>query len=225
MDNIDKNSYILFKDKDVCILKPDTPYGILVFTKVDANKDICSQREGLYSYNELMKVKPELNLKSRANAHIDKEHDNLIFFRAPYNSDISSFEASYGYNPAELGKSFSKDSKSCIAVLRVDPEQTFVYSSEIRALGTYNNLLASRIPLKNYLTIIENNINIAIEDYPQKLRANLITYKKECVNANVKSKYPFFDYFPIERNTEIVVNIPHIPHEWLVECVLGPGLK
>lgn len=211
-----KNSYILYEDNDVCILKPDAPYGILIFTQT-TTKDVCS--EGLYSYNELMKVKPELGLKSQENALLPPNHNNLIFFRAPYNSDISSFESTYGGNPSSL--IFKKN--AVIATLRIDPDKTFVYSSELRiVMGDYEEpefqaLIQSRVPLKKYLKTIEENKMVKYRE-GKKIRTNLINYEKQLINEDIDSEFPYIDNFPIERNTEIVVNLPHIPHTWLVGC-------
>lgn len=207
-------SDILFQNHDVCILDPSSSRGVLIFTISSSAKVICS--EGLYSYNTLRHIKPELNLKNRH--HEDPEHDNLIFFRAPFHPNVSSFETSYKVkSPADL-----LPSRGALAIIRIDPDKTFVYSSEIRAKGTYADLQTSRILFNSYITRIENNLlHIGTHKPGHKVCANLITYYTDYVPLSYKCIYPKIEYLPIERMAEVVVKIPHIPPSWFVACYTG----
>lgn len=220
---------ILFQNDDVCVLKPDSPRGILIFSRVRLNKEnyktdeefeeakrnICS--EGVYSYNELKKQKPELGLTSRE-THGD--HDDLIFFRAPFTPDITTFESAYECRePSDLN--YVHDNHIITVLLRIDPEKTFVYSSELRAKQPamiYN----SRKPMMKYLEIIDKNKQIQrpnINPFNYKMVANLFTYEQSYRLNNIKSVFPYMDYWNINRNTEVVVKIPHIPGNWLHSCI------
>jgi len=186
------NSDVLFQDENVCILNPSSKRGILVFTISDS-WNICD--EGLYSHNELRKVHPELGLKNRN--HIDPTHNDLIFFRAPYNSDVSTFESSYdGISPAEMLGTYIKEA---IAVIRIDPDKTFVFSSEIRAIGhsvrtipkskLLEDLEQSRIPMTKYLKII--NEYSTMSSGSKKIISNLRTYEKRLVSFDFEVKYHY----------------------------------
>jgi hypothetical protein len=50
----------------------------------------------------------------------------------------------------------SKYSPETCVTIRIDPEKTYVYSSEIRAIGKYPDLLRSRIPMTVYLDKLRN---------------------------------------------------------------------
>ena len=207
-----EESDILYEDNDVCILKPDSDRGIIIFT-AGKSENMCE--EGLLSYNELRKRHPELGLKDRDHIVKDPNHDNLIFFRAPYHKDTSSFESSYdGKSPEK----FVSAGQKVLVTIRIDPEKTFVYSSETRALGTYQNLLNSRKPLLEYLDIIDSHPKNIV--YPNKLCGNIINYTKKIFPSNHTCMYPFKDYLPIERMAEVIVNIPYIPKEWFVGCYI-----
>ena len=220
----EKDSDVLFQNDDVCVLKPDSPRGILIFSRVrldrskyksdeefkKAKHNVCS--EGIYSHRELRTKKPELQLKDRA-THGD--HDDLIFFRAPFNSDISTFETAYGCSPSDLN--YAHENHIITVLLRIDPEKTFVYSSEIRAIKP-EVIKGSRRPMMEYLKIIQKNKELP---RPQKTkwRANLLSYELQYVSNSLHSSFPFHDYWNINRNTEVVVKIPHIPAEWLAGCI------
>ena len=205
-------SDVLFRDRDVCILRPDSPRGVLIFTGLNS-KDIC--REGLYSHNELQRRKPEIGLRSRQ--HIDPNHDDLIFFRAPYTADTSTFESSYDGNTLQQ----MLISRGAVAVIRVDPANTFVYSSEIRASAgaTYDYLLASRIPMLEYLRRIDGHIRIGYTPGYMPV-SNLIDYSKSLVPYGALVSFPR-STIPVERNAEVVVRIPYLPREWIVECLVS----
>jgi hypothetical protein len=207
------DSDIIFQDENVCILEPTSPRGIIIFT-ISKSWNIC--KEGLLSYNELRKRYPELGLINRSRSHVDPEHNNLIFFRAPYNSDTSTFESSYDGKPPQ--SMLGKFSKEALAIIRIDPEKTFVFSSETRAKGTYSDLLKSRIPMIDYLTRIKGHKDKFVK-YPGKICSNIITYEKNIVSQHFECKYPLEEYLPIERMAEVVVKLPHIPPEWFVGCI------
>lgn len=203
---------ILFQNEDVCILDPLSKKGVLIYTR-SSSKNICS--EGLYSYNELRKVHPELGLNNRG---YTDDHDDLIYFRAPYNYDVTSFTSSYGYNPINLIKYFGMNEGS-LSIIRIDPDKTYVYSSEVRVYyrGKSDTLNKSRINFNTYLSKIKDNMNVKIiKGY--KMASNILTYSKELFPVKYNMHLPWIEYFPIELNSEVIVKIPHIPLNWMVEC-------
>ena len=188
-------SDILFQDADVCILDPKSERGILVFTdSFRKGRDICD--EGLFSYNELRKRHPELGLLERGMRHPD--HNDLIFFRAPYNNVVSTFKSSYDKTPEEMGAG--------ITVIRIDPEKTFVYLSEARESSMTDDLAKKRTSMTKYLDeliplIKGGNMYYVFPSISDRLIADL----REHGNR-------------LSRFFEVVVKLPHIPPEWFVYC-------
>ena len=198
-------SDILFQNNDICILKPDSPRGIVVFTR-SKSTNICT--EGILSYNELRLRHPELGLTDRY--HHDLSHDDLIFFRAPYNSDTSTFETSYDRISAKVDQY-----SPAIALIKIDPNNTFVYLSEARSEGSYQDLLNSRISMRNYLDnvipVIKRANAYSLNDvYDGILSRSLIQHLKTYGSS-------------VTRFFEVVAKIPHIPTEWLVSCEVYNG--
>jgi len=193
---------ILFQDRDVCILNPASKRGLLVFTE-SKSINICD--EGLLSYNELRSRHPELGLEDRRMD--DPTHNDLIFFRAPYNNDVTTFESSYDGKPPKM-----LYSNGSVTVIRIDPSNTFVYLSEARAHGKAGDLQKSRISMDEYLGRIIPFIK-GFGKHPmryvytgdKKLSESLIIHVNSYDSA-------------ITRFFEVVVKIPHIPREWFVSC-------
>jgi hypothetical protein len=197
---------ILFQDRDVCILKPESKRGILVFT-VSKSINICD--EGLLSYNELRKRHPELGLEDRRMD--DPTHNDLIFFRAPYNNDVTTFESSYeGTQPISLLYSTNES----ITVIRIDPSNTFVYLSEARARGEAGDLQKSRISMYEYL----ERVIPFLKDYGKNKYKNPMRYLYTGDKKLSESLIHHVNDESITRFFEVVVKIPHIPREWFVSC-------
>ena len=215
------NDNILFQNEDVCILNPMSKKGILIFTK-SPSKNICS--EGLYSYNKLIDVHPELQLKHRA---YNNDHDDLIFFRAPYNYNVTSFKSSYDLDPVEFINDREIKNGS-LSIIRIDPEKTYVYSSLARDYYSEerdyyhddkNIIKNTRIPFNEYLRILKQNSYIIKQKGKyDKPVTDILSYEKKLFPINTQLTLPWIDYFPIERNSEVVVKLPHIPPNWIVEC-------
>lgn len=205
-----RKSDILFQNKDICILHPDSNRGILVY-HASMYTRICS--EGLFSYNEVRKRHPELKLRDRKATAINKNND-VIKFKAPFTSNTTNFETSYGSEPRQL---MGTDKPEVLVMIRVDPDKTFVYSSEARIRGDDETLIKSRIPLRSYLKRIANKTNLKI-DYPNEICGNILTYETKMVHSEDTCHYPWIKYMPIERNAEIIVERSYIPTNWFVAC-------
>jgi len=209
-------SDIMYQDDLVCILKPEVKKGIIVWThfKQPAEMDsLCKlglktgkqlQSEGIYFGRS--KIHP------------------YIFFRAPYYSkdiDYTSVEteiiSSYGEN--QIGTEPR-------VFIRVDPDRTFVFSSEIRIINP-NDIKKSKKSMSNYLKIINENAKIYETLIPltktQKqpvynlFSSKIIPLSYHGIYYN-KLEYPLNNY-PIERNSEILVSIPHLTPNYFVLCM------
>lgn len=183
---------VVFEDRDVCILHPNSQRGIWVFTKnsVPNGQPI---RTG-----EWMK----------ANVPSFKERDIFhpyVFFRAPYFAETPYYDAG-----AEA------------KWIRVDPDKTFVYSSEIRAasfqlgskIDTEVLIQNSRKSLAEYFEVITQNAIKFPNTAEFNVWYNLFTsearsFAKPLVEAkgfstNASPPFPFSAH-PINRNSEILV--------------------
>jgi hypothetical protein len=145
-----------------------------------------------------------------------------IFFRAPYYSrdiDYTSVET-------EINSSYGKGqigSESRVFI-RVDPDNTFVFSSEIR-VNFFNEadtkIFDSKKKLSEYLKIIKTNLeieNILLNKFlepRQKILYNLFSSKAKLF-PNTTNPGKLFSDAPINRNSEILVSIPHLTSNYFV---------
>tara|TARA_X000000368_G_C22853246_1_gene633096 strand:+ start:139 stop:837 length:699 start_codon:yes stop_codon:yes gene_type:complete len=198
------NTNVIFQTKDVVILKPDSKKGVLVGHHFDGRFNVT--KNGLRSGKSLKERNPSWAERTGLGLH-DK-----IFFRAPFYEDNTRF--------VEEFSSYGK-----CAFIRIDPERTFVYPSEVRASEEYGIdpqvINKFRKPFKDYMKAIKNN-----ERYPSGKYAvfyDMRTFEKLLFNPNIvnDSRFPYeyydFPYTtePIERNCEIVVHTDHISPEML----------
>jgi len=209
-------SDIMYKDDLVCILRPDVKKGIIVFTNFKqptGTDSLCNL--GLKTGEQLQKDGIDFG---RSKIH------PYIFFRAPYysrNIDYTSVET-------EINSSYGKGQigiKSR-AFIRVDPDNTFVFSSEIRNIfkhsvwyGKENTMINnSKKTLSEYLEIINNNREMRENVKPdKKIWYNLFTSKAVLFPIAAHPEEPFDDE-QIQRNSEILVLIPHLTPNYFVLC-------
>ena len=193
---------IMYEDDLVFILKPEVKKGILVFTQFDqplGMDSLCT--EGLKTGQQLQKEDIKFG---RGVYH------PYIFFCAPYYSrpiDYSTIDT-------EINSSFGYTNKNSKVFIRIDPDRTFVFSSEIRAQrpDCITELNKSKKTLTRYLQIIKENESIKIDF--EKEAYNLYTSQKK---YSLSKQYPL-DTSPIERNSEILVSIPHLIKDYFVIC-------
>ena len=186
--------YILYQDYDVCILKPDVKKGVLIFSVV-YDKNIF--KDGLKTGKQLKKEGIDFG---RSMIH------NYSFFRAPTFLQPTENECS-----------------SLKVWIKVDPKQTFVYSSEIRAkfspqfaFGTpeYLNTLErevtkSRKLMIEYLQILEENslhISNSNTDSLKKPFYNLFSSRVQMFPNTFTPQYPW-DCENINTNSEVLVRV------------------
>lgn len=174
--------HIIFQNEDVCILKPDSEYGVPVF-HWSLIPGIC--KNGLFSYNEFKRVHPELRLKTVK--HKDPDHFNHIYFRAPYSyPKRNTFEDFF--DGVSIEKIISGNSYTSLSIIKVDPTKTYVYFSETRKVGEFYNIINSRILLLKYIDILQYSKPSAYISRNKKIY--------EMINSN--------------ENWEVIVKIPHL---------------
>ena len=193
---------IMYQDDLVCILNPEVKKGILIFsqfTQLPEMNSLCT--EGLKTGQQLQKE----DIKFGRGVYYP-----YIFFCAPHYSrpiDYSTIDT-------EINSSFGYINKNSKVFIRVDPDRTFVFSSEIRAQrpDIITELNKSKKTLTRYLQIIKENESIKIDF--EKEAYNLYTSQKK---YSLSKQYPL-DTSPIERNSEILVSIPHLTPNFFVIC-------
>jgi len=199
-----KEDDILYKDDLVYILKPEVPKGIIVFSEFTQPPEIDSLcTEGLKTGQELQKEGINFGRKI---------YHPYIFFRAPYYSrpiDYTSIETEIN---SSYGKQVDMSSK---VFIRVDPDRTFVFSSEIREQrpDSITELNKSKKTLTRYLQIIKENESIKIDFENEAYHL----YSSRKIKTR-KREYPI-DTSPIEKNSEILVSIPYLTPNFFVLCI------
>ena len=211
---------ILFQDADVCILKPNVKKGILVFSQYE-------QPVGMPSLCEAgLKTGAQLQ-REGVNFGRSMIHD-YIFFRAPYVSN----PIDYTSIDTEIISSFGETAVSMpsAAWIRIDPEKTYVYSSEIRAkyspqfrVGSLNYLSdmesevrKSRKRMTDYLKTIYENATIADEP-GKKAVYHLFSSLKMVVPQMFRPSYPWNSEH-IHTHSEVLVRLPHLTPNYFVKC-------
>ena len=192
---------ILYQDYDVCILKPDVKKGVLIFSVV-YDKNIF--KDGLKTGKQLKKEGIDFG---RSMIH------NYSFFRAPTFLQPTENECS-----------------SLKVWIKVDPKQTFVYSSEIRAkfspqfaFGTpeYLNTLErevtkSRKLMIEYLQILEENSLHISNANTDKPFYNLFSSRVQMFPNTFTPQYPW-DSENINTNSEVLVRVNNLTPNFFVK--------
>ncbi|NBP65322.1 MAG: hypothetical protein EBU66_11780, partial [Bacteroidetes bacterium] len=147
---------ILYQDADVCILKPNIKKGVLIFTNYEQPADmppICEA--GLKTGAQLKREGVDFG---RIMIH------DYIFFRAPYLSNLIDYRSI----DTEIASSFGdgESSRSSRVWIRIDPENSNVYSSELRAKFSPKFRYGS----PEYLSAIERQVNMSKKSMTEYLR-------------------------------------------------------
>ena len=213
-------SDIKYQDDKVTILHPHVKKGVVVISFYTTPENMIDLKlTGLKTGQQLQKEGIEFG---RCIYH------PYIFFRAPFKNSLicdakkNTFEEIHSYYLDEFNIDFRGLDKKYVGI-RVDPNNTKVYSSEIRATCLpHDKKIKTEIPksektLAAYLSIIEQNKVVTIDIKPtEKIVYNLLTsyaYKRP---VNYEARYPFNEY-PIERNSEILVQLPHLTPDFFVD--------
>ena len=204
---------ILYSDDDVCILHPNVKKGILIFTYYSHPDCINGLKTGSQLQNERIYF-------DRSIIH------PYIFFRAPFFSN----SIDYTTIDTEIESSYGKiliTSPSKIWI-RIDPDRTYVYSSEIRAeyksLFYYNSqeyltdmereVKRSRKLMTNYLEIIDENSKVTIEPDKKQLY-NLVSSRLQLFPNTYNLSYPW-NLYNINKQSEVIVRINHLTPNYFV---------
>lgn len=209
------DSDIFYRDQDVTILNPMVKKGIIIgsrYTRKNKNlPPICKVglKSGEQLYNEGIDF-------GRIVFH------PYIFFRAPIyanNIDYSSIETEIHSLYGDYWRP-----NDDIVFIRVDPDNTNVYSSELRVnFGIQSHkIYESKHTLTDYLNIIKNNdLYIKQNQKFSNIIYNLITLQPNFIPYN---KYDndyhgtIYSDTPIERNSEILVHMHVLPPSYFVLC-------
>jgi hypothetical protein len=203
---------IMYKDDLVCILKPHIKKGIIIWSNYTQPSNMGS----LYTLG----LKTGKKLKEEGVDFGRSKIHPYIFFRAPYLSadiDYSTIETEI---ISSFGQELIDDDKPKVFI-RVDPDKTFVFSSEIRVVF-YNEadskILNSKKTLSKYLTIIKKNLEIERNPQPEhKILYNLLSIEAKSF-PNTYNLPRLFSNEPINKNSEILVSIPHLTPDYFVLC-------
>jgi hypothetical protein len=222
MNNITESD-IMYQDHLVCILKPEVKKGVIVWTHYTQPKNCESLKViGLKTGDQLYREGIDFG---RVVYH------PYIFFRAPYFSreiDYSSIESeiysSYGENQINIEPRI---------FIRVDPNKTFIFSSELRAINPSKIRLSKKL-MTDYFEIINKNKVLCSSNKYSRPIYNLVTseihkfeeYKNKTfcdiddISLNHSSRennYNIFHDAPPNRNSEIIVSIPHLTSDYFVK--------
>lgn len=208
------DSDIMYQDDLVCILKPHVKKGIIVwtnFTQPIGKESLC--KLGLKTGK---KLKEEGFDFGRTKIH------PYIFFKAPfYSNDIdytspeTEIVCCYGDGHLNINQR---------VYIRVDPNKTYVFSSEIRDIFKHsvwqknvdNVILNSKKLLTNYLEIIKDNMRIEKDvKCNKKIWYNLFSSRAVLFTENACPKEPY-DIEPINFNSEILISLPHLTPDYFV---------
>ena len=227
---------VIFQDNNICILHPQCPHGILIRTRIPLDMIDTVRRDGLKSGARLRSEGVEVRMFNW----------NCVFFQAPC-SYVEPMHSDYSHTNDRAQVEEAYGGGSCdrpdYVYIRVDPEFTSVFSSEINAAfrsdlipgrpttlkhqSFYNSAAmewlmrirdCSRKSLAQYLTIIRNNA-MFMEDrvgIPQpKFQWNLYSSKVEEASDMQRILYPC-DPHDVSQNSEVIINLEVIPPEWWV---------
>ena len=211
-------SDIIYKDNLITILNPNVSNkGILIWSNYVLPKDNSSLHLiGLKTGYQLQKE--GINIE-RTIFH------PYIFFRAPYFSREIDYTSIYTEIYSLYGLTEENIKKNKFAFIRVDPDNTYVFSSEIRNIYTHptlygnvdNIIYNSKKTLTTYLQIIKEN-KIIENNKPnnKKILYHLFSSKAYLHSSTHKLFNTTFDSNPINYNSEILVSIPHLTPEYFV---------
>lgn len=197
---IDKSD-ILYKDEFVCILKPNVKKGIIVSLK---------NLENLNMYELGLKTKKELGLKPGE----ELLSDYFIFSAPYYSKDID-----YKSVEKELINSYGKKVTQFGMFIRVNPDETYVFSKELRStIQSSMDFYKSKKTLTDYLRIIKENA-VKYKKYKNTHKASdvydlpVFDLKKSTLISFSNDRFESFEdkvenyntTLPIQENSEILV--------------------
>lgn len=196
---------VKYIDPYVCILHPYVNKGVIIWHSYNKMEDIDLEEDGIKSGYLLNKEKIKYGRIT------DYPY---IFFRAPEKEYI---------NIGEISKYTNR------IYIRVDPDRTMVFSSEIRArfrplcyypspeydLMIWRELIKSQKTLREYFFIVEENEKRIDKNIDENILYHLYTSRKCVIPRNITFEYPY-DTININRHSEILVFIQHLTKDFFV---------
>jgi hypothetical protein len=216
------NDDVFFQDDDVCILYPHVKRGILVFSRF-TNPAVF--KDGLFSGAELKRRNPNYGERS--------VYHDVIFFRAPFRYGDEGLLPLEAYYEDDVVNNFTAGGEDHLFVIRIDPDKTYVYSSEARVhdySGKQSLLRASRKSLNQYIDVIDQN-KLMLPPSPSGWIAeyNIVSGRKRYITMRqyknthgmlqMSTNYNNYTPAPIQRNSEFLVHLPVIPASIAVEII------
>lgn len=199
VNRANKNANVIFETRDVVMLKPDSNRGVLVGHRYDGRFNVTTN--GLRSGKSLKERNSSWDERTRLN--------DVIFFRAPFYKDNAKYVDEF----SGFGK---------CAFIRIDPERTYVYPSEVRVTSQYYNnpkfINKFRKPFKYYMEKIEENERRPGSAGHPGVFYNMLTFEKIQFPPKERPGFPF-TRVAIERSCEILVHADHISPELLISVM------
>jgi hypothetical protein len=207
---------IMFQDDLVCILKPEVKKGIIIWTRYQ-------QPSGMDSLCTIgLKTAKQLHTENIQFGRDKSVQHSYIFFRAPhlsnqidYTSIDSEINSSYGPEQTDRPKT---------VYIRVDPDKTFVFASDMRLSKYPKMIMNTKILLSDYLIIIAKNLIQSQSSKQQRLPNQLysmLSYELSSENVSINDEgeapYPLTS-IPINLSSEILVTMPHLTPNYFVKC-------
>ena len=197
---------IAAKYKDAWVLEPNVKKGVLIrhsFDNLDFYEPIIT--EG---------IKSSKRLAEENNTNKTKLYP-FVFFRAPtkFNGDINYDSIEEEIKSLFDGTDYPGGDPDSHIYIRVDPNNTYVYSSELRASNNPDSVDISRIKLTEYLNIMINNKKLLENDRSKGIRGIPYFNKVNYTYINIRNevmdieKTQYHDIIPIDptRNAEILI--------------------
>ncbi len=208
---------IKYSDDKVTILHSHVKKGLLIVTFFEPPDSGENLREtGLKTGKRLQEEGIDFG---RSKIH------PYIFFRAPIyvdykKSGINTPNDELIKNYGELFEKYAYMFPNVIAI-RVDPNTTLVYPSEMRTQGFKNEKLETELKksektMTEYLKVVKENSLTENSYFKHDIYYNLLTGEKRIVDKKWTMSYPF-NKTPIERNSEVLVQIPHLTPDYFVK--------
>jgi hypothetical protein len=205
-------SEIMYKDDDIAILRPNLKKGVLIFTR----------------YTPSSNTEPLCKIGLKTGAQLKKEgidfgrsvYHPYIFFRAPFYNNLIDYNTIKSEIKSLYGDIELKD----LVFIRVDPDNTYVYSSEILTIpeywGKYEEVIQrSRKTLSEYLHIIQDNYKLETNiPSDKKILYNLFTSQAELYPKEWTLPKKTFNEYPINKHSEVLVRIPHLTPDYFAYC-------
>lgn len=212
------DSDVKYSDDKVTILHPHVKKGVLIvtfFNPPSSGEDL--KKTGLKTGKKLLEEGVDFG---RCKIH------PYIFFRAPLSCDClesvpETPKQELFRNYDDIFAKFGHLFPHYIAI-RVDPDKTKVYSSEMRTQQFEKEKFEteykrSEKTMTEYLKVIKRNSLKKNTYITHDVYYNLITCEKRLFEKKFNPCYPF-NGAPIERNSEVLVQVPHLTPDYFVDC-------